>query len=115
MAFSCWLIVPVAVTVEVRVWDCVRLEVVSQAPVEVAAYWAELVARALVALPELSWLIRIDWCACKFAIVGFPFVFVAEPSRLMAWVTQAVLLFDPVDCCVIDAVYCAVWVSPDTF
>jgi hypothetical protein len=94
--------------VEVRVWLCPSV-VVSQPPTDVAPFTAEFVP-----LPATSCLIVTDWCACRFAVVGFPFVFVVEPSRLMICVTQAVFPA-PLDCCVIDALYCAVWVSPDTF
>src|SRR5579862_846905 len=96
--------------VELRVCDCVR-SVVSHPPVGVAAYCAELVPP-----PATSCLIVTDWCACRFAVVGFPLVFEAEPSRLMFWVTQAVFPFEPLDTtCVISAVYCAVWFNPATF
>src|SRR5947207_2812137 len=95
--------------VELRVWDCVIVLPV-QLPDE-----SDDSAALLAPLPVASCLIVTDWCACRSAFVNFPFVFVFEPSRLMFWVTQALLSFEPLDCCVINAVYRADWTSPDTF
>ncbi|TML95647.1 MAG: hypothetical protein E6G03_07705 [Actinobacteria bacterium] len=109
-----WVIGPVAVTVDVRVWVCASVLFVSQMAVlpESAAAFLAVFAPP----PTASWLIVTDWCACRSAVVSFPFVFEAEPSRLMFWVTQAVFPLEPLETtCVISAVYCADWVSPDTF